>query len=96
MVASGHGVSSRPVSTSLRPIIDCRKKGSETIASIWAQNEHIEVQIDRENSGCAAGQSATGGPASAAGGGQKTDNQHRGHFRKHERPDWPWQNRRGR
>lgn len=51
MVASGHGVSSRPVSTSLRPIIDCRKNGSETMASIWAQKEHIEVQIDRENSG---------------------------------------------
>lgn len=51
MVANGHGVSSRPVSTSLRPIIDCRKKGREIIASICAQKEQMEVQIEREKSG---------------------------------------------
>ena len=48
MVANGHGVSSRPVSTTLRPIIDSRKKGRESIACICSQKEQMEVQIERE------------------------------------------------
>ncbi len=51
MVASGHGVNSRPVSTSLRPSTVCIKKGKETNASICALKEQIEVQIESENSG---------------------------------------------
>ncbi len=64
MVANGHGVSSRPVSTPLRPIIDCRKKGRETIASICAQKEQMEVQMRERRVGYAAGRPAAGGRAS--------------------------------
>ena len=45
-VAMGHGVSSNPVITSLYPSEFCRKKGRETIASICAVNEQMEVRID--------------------------------------------------
>ena len=51
MVASGQGVSSSPVSTSDRPTTLCRKKGRETRASIWAQNEQTDVQMESEKRG---------------------------------------------
>ena len=51
MIATGHAVSSKPVSTSLRPQTDCRKKGKDTIASICAVNEQTDVAIDMENMG---------------------------------------------
>jgi hypothetical protein len=62
MVASGHGVSSRPVSTSLRPSSTAGRR-AETIASICAQKEQMEVQIEREKSGMrsrSTGSSGTG------------------------------------
>ncbi len=66
MVASGHGVNSRPVSTSLRPSTVCIKKGRETNASICAQNEHIEVQIESENSGMRNRSTGSNGTSSAS------------------------------
>ncbi|CVB35076.1 Uncharacterised protein [Serratia marcescens] len=50
-IASGHGVSSSPVATSSRLNALCRKNGSDTIASICAANEQIEVPIDRAKIG---------------------------------------------
>ena len=66
MVASGHGVSSRPVSTSLRPRTVCIKKGRETIASICALNEQIEVQIESENSGMRSRSTGNNGTGNAS------------------------------
>ncbi|MNE54707.1 hypothetical protein D3C80_1495110 [compost metagenome] len=51
IIAKGHGVSSNPVATSSRPSVLCRKNGNETIASICAVNEQIEVPIDRAKIG---------------------------------------------
>ena len=51
MIATGHAVSSKPVSTSLRPQADCRKKGKDTIASICAVNEQTDVALDMVNMG---------------------------------------------
>ena len=64
IVASGQGVSSSPVSTSERPTTLCRKKGSETIASIWAQKEQIEVQMESENSGMRSRSTGSNGTGS--------------------------------
>ena len=50
-VAIGHGVSSKPVITSLCPNVFCRKKGRETIASICAVNEQMEVLMDKVKMG---------------------------------------------
>ena len=51
MVANGQGVSNKPISTALYPNIFCIKKGKETIASIWAVNEVMEVPIERAKIG---------------------------------------------
>ncbi|MOA17413.1 hypothetical protein D3C78_1376710 [compost metagenome] len=45
-MANGQGVNSKPVATSSRPREACRKKGNDTMASIWAAKEQIEVPID--------------------------------------------------
>ena len=66
MVASGQGVSSKPVSTSERPITLCKKNGSATSASIWAQNEQMEVQMDSENSGIRSKSTGSNGTGSAS------------------------------
>ena len=41
-VATGQGVSNKPVATSVRPNVFCKKNGRDTKASIWAVNEQIE------------------------------------------------------
>ena len=47
----GHAISSSPVSTGVYPRLCCRMNGSDTIASICAVNEHIDVSIDSEKIG---------------------------------------------
>lgn len=51
IVARGHGVSNSPQVTASLPNSPCRKKGNETIASIWAVNDSIDVEIDIEKTG---------------------------------------------
>ena len=50
-VATGQGVSNKPVATSVRPNVFCKKNGRDTKASIWAVNEQIDVHTDREKIG---------------------------------------------
>ncbi len=92
MVANGHGVSSRPVSTSLRPIIDCRKKGRETIASICAQKEQMEVQIEREKSGIRSRSTGSRGDGhrELAANEEEPHHQHSGDLRQHQLSGLPW------
>ena len=51
MITAGHGVISKPVSTCDSPNVSCNKNGSDTKASICAQNEQTEVPIDSANTG---------------------------------------------
>lgn len=44
-------VSNSPQVTASLPNSPCRKKGNETIASIWAVNDSIDVEIDIEKTG---------------------------------------------
>lgn len=78
MVASGHGVSSSPVSTSVRPTMFCKKKGSDTSASICAQNEQMDVPIDSEKAEYVTGLRAAEAPAMPADGEQKEPNDQHG------------------
>ena len=47
----GHAVKISPVLTASYPMLCCRINGSETIASICAVKEHIEVTIESEKIG---------------------------------------------
>ena len=51
IVAKGHGVSSNPVSATLRPNTPSNKKGNDTIANICAVKEHTDVPIESEKMG---------------------------------------------
>ena len=48
--ASGHGVSSSPVCTWLRPSVFSNRNGSDTSAMDCARNEQIDVATDSANS----------------------------------------------
>ena len=50
-MTSGHGVISKPVCTCDKPSVSCNRNGSDTNASICAQNEQTEVPIDSANTG---------------------------------------------
>ncbi len=62
-MVSGQAVISKPVCTRSKPSESCRKKGSATYASICAQNDAIDVQIDSPKIGMrsrSSGNSGTG------------------------------------
>ena len=51
MVANGQGVINKPQVTASFPNSPCKKKGSETMASICAVNDSTDVEIESEKIG---------------------------------------------
>ena len=51
IIANGHGVRRNPICALSYPSVFWKKKGSETMASIWAVKEQEEVRMDSEKIG---------------------------------------------